>query len=111
MANKVFGKRIKKIRLDNNMTLYAFAKTLNATRSRISMWETTGVVPREETLIKLSKLYNVSIDYLLGNEKMEGVSPKNKKLDYIQRSLGKLDNERLHKAEVLLKTVFDDIFD
>ncbi len=33
------------------------------------------------------------------------------KLSYIQRGLGKLDNDRLQKAETVLKAVFEDIFD
>ena len=111
MKNKIFSERIKKIRLDNHMTMNEFAKLLNVTKSRINMWENNGTVPREDILIKLSKHYNVSIDYLLGNEKMEGTVPENQKLKSIQRGLGKLDNERLEKAESVLKAVFDDIFE
>lgn len=111
MANKIFGERIKKLRLNSNMTMDILAQKLNVTKSRISMWENNGTVPREEVLIQLSKLYGVSIDYLLGNEDMEGSKPENLRLNYIQRSLGKLDNERLQKAESVLKAVFEDIFD
>lgn len=111
MANKVFSERIKKLRLDNKMTMDVLAEKLGITKSRISMWENSGTVPREDILIQLSKLYGVSIDYLLGNEDMEGNKPENAKLNYIQRSLGKLDDERLQKAESVLKAVFEDIFD
>ena len=111
MAYKVFSERIKKLRLDNKMTMDALAEKLGITKSRISMWENSGTVPREDILIQLSKLYGVSIDYLLGNEDMEGNNPENAKLNYIQRSLGKLDDERLQKAESVLKAVFEDIFD
>lgn len=111
MANKIFSERIKKLRLNSNMTMDILAQKLNVTKSRISMWENNGTVPREEVLIQLSKLYGVSIDYLLGNEDMEGSKPENLRLNYIQRSLGKLDNERLQKAESVLKAVFEDIFD
>lgn len=56
----------KKLRTDSNMTMDALAKKLNITKSRISMWENKGTVPKEEILLELSKLYNVSIDYLWG---------------------------------------------
>ena len=56
----------KKLRTDSNMTMDALAKKLNITKSRISMWENNGTVPKEEILLELSKLYNVSIDYLWG---------------------------------------------
>lgn len=111
MANKVFSERIKKLRLDNGFTMDALAEKLKITKSRISMWENSGTVPREDVLIQLSKLYGVSIDYLLGNEKRESSQPENPTLNYIQRSLGRLDNERLQKAETVLKAVFEDIFD
>lgn len=111
MANKLFSERVRKLRLDNNMTMDALAEKLNITKSRISMWENNGTVPREDVLIQLSRLYGVSIDYLLGNEGQEGNQPDNPRLNYIQRSLGKLDNERLQKAESVLKAVFDDIFE
>lgn len=111
MANIIFSERIKKLRLNSGMTMDALATKLDVTKSRISMWENNGTVPREEVLIQLSKLYGVSIDYLLGNEEMEGNEPENKRLNYIQRSLGKLDDERLQKAESVLKAVFEDIFE
>lgn len=111
MANTIFGNRIRKLRLNSGMTMDELASKLNITKSRISMWENNGAVPREEMLIKLSNLFKVSIDYLLGNEKLEDNKPDNQRLNYIQRSLGKLDDERLEKAESVLKAVFEDIFE
>ncbi len=111
MENNVFKKRIKKLRNNKNLSMDALAEALNTKKSTISMWENNGVIPREEMLIKLSKFFNVSIDYLLGNEDMEGKTPDSKKLQYIQRNLEKMDEERLQKAETILKTVFNDIFE
>ena len=110
MNNKIFGTRIRKLRSDLKLSMEGLAKELNTNKSTVSMWENSGVVPREEMLIKISKLFNVSIDYLLGNEKREGKIPSSKKLSYIQRNLEKMDEERLEKAESILKTVFEDIF-
>ena len=56
MANKTFSERIKKLRLDNNMTMDALAEKLGVTKSRINMWENNGTVPREDILILLSKI-------------------------------------------------------
>ena len=72
MANKLFSERIKKLRLNNKMTMDTLAEKLSVTKSRISMWENNGTVPREDVLIQLSKLFGVSIDYLLGNEEDHG---------------------------------------
>lgn len=110
MGNSIFGKRISKLRKDRNMTMEDVANAVNATKSSVNMWENADVIPRESILIELSKVFNVSIDYLLGNDKMEDKVPENKKLQVIQRGLENLDEERLAKAEIILETVFGDIF-
>lgn len=111
MENNSFKLRIKKLRNDNNLSMDALAEKLETKKSTISMWENNGIIPREEMLIKISKFFNVSIDYLLGNDNMEGKKPDDSKLIYLQRNLEKLDKERLNKAETILKTVFTDIFE
>ena len=111
MENNLFKTRIKKLRNDSNLSMDALAEKLETKKSTISMWENSNIIPREEMLIKISKLFNVSIDYLLGNDEMEGKVPDNKKLAYLQRNLEKMDDDRLSKAETILKTVFEDIFE
>ncbi|MCR5345022.1 MAG: helix-turn-helix domain-containing protein [Lachnospiraceae bacterium] len=111
MGNEVFAQRIKKLRMDRNLSLDGLAKELGINKSRISMWETNGTVPRDEILLKLSQFFGVSIDYLLGNEQMEGKEPDKGKLQYLQRGLEKLDESRLEKAEKMLSVMFDDIFE
>lgn len=110
MGNKVFSERIRKLRIDSNLTMDALAKKLNITKSRISMWENNGTVPREEILLELSKLFNVSIDYLLGNDKMEGREPDKAELKILQRGLSNLNEEDLKKAKTVLGAMFDNIF-
>lgn len=111
MGNTVFASRIKKLRSDRNLSLDGLANELGVNKSRIGMWETNGTVPRDDILIQLSKYFNVSIDYLLGNEKMEDKEPNSERLQYLQRGLGKLDEGRLEKAEKMLSVMFDDIFE
>lgn len=107
---KEFSNAIKILRSNNNLTMQELADQLGVTKGAVSMWENKGIVPREDVLMKISKKYGVSIDKLLGNNINLDVS-SNDKLSYIQRNLGKLDDEQLKKAENVLKVVFDDIFD
>ena len=112
MGNKTFASRIRQLRTDRKLSLDGLANELGINKSRIGMWENNGTVPRDDVLIQLSKYFNVSIDYLLGNEKMETQKPdSNEKLQYIQRGLGKLDKKRLEKAEKMLSVMFEDIFE
>lgn len=109
MGNGAFSTQVKNIRLNANMTMEQFATELGVTKSSVNMWENKGVVPREDILRQIATKYDVSLDTLLG------VIRENKnedtKLSYLQRNLGKLDDKKLEKAETLLKTVFDEIFE
>lgn len=102
MGSKFFGTRVKKLRTDSNMTMAALADELGVTKSRISMWENSSSVPGAEILIKLFGLYHVSVDYLLGNDEMEGQGPDRtgrKKVKMIQRGLDSLCEKDLEKAQ------------
>ena len=60
------GKRIKDLRLRENMTQAELAKKLGITKSVISAYETELRSPSYEVLISISKTFKVSTDYLLG---------------------------------------------
>lgn len=110
MGNEKFANRIKKLRTDRGLTLEGLANELNINKSRIGMWETNGTVPKDEVLIQLSKFFDVSIDFLLGNEKMEDKKPDKESIQYIQRGLSQLDEKRLEKAKQMLSLMFEDAF-
>lgn len=63
-----FGKRFKKYRLENNLTQMEVAKMIGIDQTNISSWENDKTRPEYENLIKLSKIYDVTIDELLGIE-------------------------------------------
>lgn len=111
MEKTYFGRRIRNLRINNGYSMQDLANKLGVTKSSINMWENGSSIPKDNILIALSKIFNVSIDYLLGNEKMEEKIPENKTLHYIQRNLEKLDEQKLKQAEKILQTVFDDIFE
>lgn len=59
------GKNLKKLRLNCGFTEKDIAKKLGVAVSTISAYENNSRKPSCENLIKLAKLYGVSIDYLL----------------------------------------------
>jgi hypothetical protein len=67
--------------------------------------------PSGEILARMAETLLTTTDYLLGRTDDPDSPPKNKELKSLQRNLGKLDPERLKKAEGMLRAVFDDIFD
>ena len=64
----VFPSRFKLLRESRNWTQDEVAEKLEVSRPTIAGYESVekNRIPREETLIKIADLFNVSIDYLLG---------------------------------------------
>ena len=61
-------KNLKEIRIKRKMTQQEVASKLNITQSTYSGYEAGKYEPGIELLINISNLFQVSIDYLLGNE-------------------------------------------
>lgn len=64
-----FGNTLKSLRIENNMTQAELAQKLDVTKSVISAYETGIRMPSYDILIHISKLFDVSTDYLLGQER------------------------------------------
>lgn len=58
------GSRIAKCRKKKNLSQAYVAEILEVTRQAVSKWETDVNVPDTENLIKLAKLFGVSVEYL-----------------------------------------------
>lgn len=65
------GKKIVKIRKDNNLTQEDLAEMYYVSRQTISSWENSKSYPDLDILIKISNDFSISLDVLLkGDEKM-----------------------------------------
>ena len=62
------GEKLAMYRKQNNYTQEQLAELLGVSRQAISKWESNTAYPETEKLIKLSKLYECSLDYLLKEE-------------------------------------------
>ena len=60
-----FKEQISKLRKRNNMNQTELAEKMNVRQYVVSSWETGRSEPSIEQLIKLSDIFDVSIDYLL----------------------------------------------
>lgn len=61
----MFGNRITDLRTAHNWTQVQLAQRLHVSKQTISNWENNNILPSIEMLIKLSKIFGVSTDYLL----------------------------------------------
>lgn len=57
---------VKELRIENDMTQSDLANKLCCNRQKIADWERNKSSPTMSDLIPLSKIFNVSIDYLMG---------------------------------------------
>ena len=69
----LIGERLAELRMNHNMTQEEFAEYMEVSRQAVSKWELDKSLPDVGKLLKMSELYNVSIDYLLkGTEEPSG---------------------------------------
>lgn len=66
MVRIMYFKRIKDLRVDNDYLQKDIAKLLGISQQYYSQYELGKYTMPIELLIKLSKLYKVSLDYLVG---------------------------------------------
>ncbi|MGN0822958.1 MAG: helix-turn-helix domain-containing protein [Candidatus Gallimonas sp.] len=65
---KPFGESLRKCLKENGKSEYKLQKELNVSSSLTYRWLNNKAVPTVESLIKLSKYFDCSVDYLLGRE-------------------------------------------
>ena len=63
---EICSKKIKELRQEKNYTQKYVSQYLSIDQSNYSKYELGKLEPNIEMLIKLSKLYGVSVDYILG---------------------------------------------
>ena len=66
--NKSIKIKLKELRLKNNLTQEDIAKKINKSAVAYGYYESGRNEPDIQTLIRLANFYNITIDYLVGNE-------------------------------------------
>ena len=92
----MFDERLKSLRKKCGYTQVSLAETLGVSKGTVAMWETGKRTPDFETLIRLSDLFDVRKDYILG-----------KSNDSSSAKLSDDDIEQLGRWE--LESVYTDI--
>ncbi len=63
---RIFGERLKRLRMNHDELQGDLAEILHVDKSMISLWENGKNYPEVKKLIEISYHYEVSTDYLLG---------------------------------------------
>ncbi len=83
------GTKIKNARLASNLTQEQVAEALGVSRQTVSNWENRKTYPDIISVVKMSDLYNVTLDHLLKEE-----SPVTEYLEYLEESTDTVKSKR-----------------
>lgn len=73
---KKIGTKIKKLREEKGLFQQDLADELHVTKGAVGMWETNKRVPDLETINKIADFFNVSIEWLTGENIEFDITPK-----------------------------------
>lgn len=68
MNENKFGKILLELRTERGISQRTLGEALGVVNQTISFWENGSREPDMDTLLKIAKYFDVSIDYLFGNE-------------------------------------------
>lgn len=66
----MFGEILAKLRLSRKWTQDDLARQLNLSRSTIAGYESKGRIPREDILVAIADLFDVSLDFLMNRDSL-----------------------------------------
>lgn len=101
--------KLKEYRTKSKITQKDIARMLNIPQTTYSSYETGKVEPDIKTLIALAKLFNISIDALLGQEKFKTLNKnfgESESADFV-RNVSLLNRENLIKVDTYIKTCLE----
>lgn len=92
--------RIKLLREELNMTQQELADRLDGAKSSIAMYENETRKPSLEVLVKLSEIFNCSIDYLLGKSNIRNPETVDFNADKLRIGLSTKDYENITDTQI-----------
>lgn len=106
--------RIKQLREDFGYTQQELADRINGAKSTVAMYENETRKPSLEILVKLSEIFDCSIDYLLCKTDIKKINNENiitddtNEIRAIARDVAKLKPEKKELFKNLLKQMSDE---
>lgn len=98
--NIYFGRVLRKLRLEQNLTQENFADFIGVSFQTISKWERGDTYPDITMLPDIAKFFGVSVDNLLGYDEVENE-------ERIQKFIKEIDNlkKESEKTEIIQKAI------
>lgn len=96
-----FGEKIQKLRKEAGLSQEELAYQLDVSRQAISKWERDSGYPETEKIVRMSKIFHVTLDYLLNEEDTPIQEPKAERGIYVSREMA--DGFLLYQKQKYLK--------
>jgi len=80
------GEKIKEQRTSHGLSQETLAEAMGVSRQAVTKWEADQSAPSSEKLIALAKLFQISLDELIGNESTSNETTPRKKPNLILRT-------------------------
>lgn len=71
------GERLSELRKDKGMTQKELAEALSVSLNSVSLYERNLSTPDDDAKVRIARLFNVSLDYLMGLSNIENLSQNN----------------------------------
>ena len=79
----MLGQRIYELRTSRGWSQVDLAQMLSITKQTVSNWENENIQPSVEMLVRLSKVFGVPTDYLLGLDSVPRISTEGLSADLV----------------------------
>lgn len=86
------GDKLSKLRKENNYTQEQLADVLGVSRQAVSKWESDITYPETDKLIRMSELFNCSLDYLL--KESDSKNQHNEEILFFRKRLRERKSEK-----------------
>jgi len=108
----MFKNRFRELRTLHKQTQSEIAELVDVAWQTVGAWERGMRLPTAENLLRLSKIYNVSIDYLLDNstdpDPALGRSQLTSAEDYLLKLYGTMNNKSKEQLLIFLSGILGD---
>lgn len=102
-----FGSRLSELLLENKMTHKEFAEKLNVHKGTISNWTTDRRFPDRDMLLKISDVFNVTVDYLIGADSKYDDPITDKQVDELWELFEQLNDSNKELVMQLINNLID----
>ena len=97
-----FSEKLLTLRKSRNLTQEELAEQLDVSRQSVSKWESGQAVPELDKIVALSRIFDVTTDYLLKPSEIDELSVRAEMLEQQQKELeGEIQKGKARKSILL----------